>query len=67
MPFGSLIGGFAFSCREIEELLASRGVLVSYEAVRSWYGKFGQSFPARLTTQAASRPTLIDRRSIHPE
>jgi putative transposase len=39
---------FALSFRDVEELLASRGVTVSYEAVRLWCGKFGPEFAHKL-------------------
>jgi putative transposase len=39
---------FALSFRDVEELLASKGVIVSYEAVRLWCGKFGPEFAERL-------------------
>ena len=35
---------FSLSFREVEELLAERGVIVSYEAVRQWCLKFGHVF-----------------------
>ncbi len=35
---------FSLSLRDVELLLAGRGVTVSYETVRRWCGKFGQSF-----------------------
>jgi putative transposase len=35
---------FALSFRDIEELLAARGIVVTYEAVRQWCLKFGQPF-----------------------
>lgn len=38
---------FCLSFRDVEELLATRGVVVSYEAVRQWCLKFGQALPAR--------------------
>jgi transposase-like protein len=31
---------FTLSCRDVEELLAERGLDVSYETVRSWVLKF---------------------------
>ena len=34
---------FALSYRDVEELLAERGVIVTYETVRQWCRKFGQS------------------------
>jgi putative transposase len=39
---------FALSFRDIEEMLASRGVTVSYEAVRLWCGKFGAEYARTL-------------------
>jgi transposase-like protein len=39
---------FALSFRDIEEMLASRGVTVSYEAIRLWCGKFGPDYARRL-------------------
>ena len=39
---------FSLSCREVEELLAERGVIVSHEAVRQWCFKFGQAFAKKL-------------------
>ena len=35
---------FTLSFRDIEELLAARGIVVTYEAVRQWCLKFGQPF-----------------------
>jgi putative transposase len=34
---------FSLSYRDVEELLAQRGIAVSYETVRQWCLKFGQS------------------------
>jgi putative transposase len=34
---------FALSYRDVEELLAARGVIVTYETVRQWCRKFGQA------------------------
>ena len=39
---------FALSFRDIEEMLASRGVTVSYEAIRLWCGKFGPEYAKKL-------------------
>jgi putative transposase len=47
MPCGG-IHRFCLSFRDVEELLATRGVTVSYEAVRQWCLKFGQAFAKRL-------------------
>jgi putative transposase len=34
---------FCRSDRDVEELLFARGILVTYEAIRQWYRKFGQA------------------------
>src|SRR3954451_4131462 len=39
---------FALSYRDVEELLAERGVLVSYETIRRWCRKFGQAYANEL-------------------
>src|SRR5579859_5032750 len=39
---------FSLSFRDVELLLAERGITVSYETVRRWCKKFGQSFADRL-------------------
>jgi len=35
---------FALSYRDVEELLAERGVIVTYETIRRWSRKFGQAY-----------------------
>ena len=35
---------FTLSLRDVEEMLAERGIEASYETVRCWALKFGQSF-----------------------
>jgi putative transposase len=35
---------FTLSFRDIEELLAARGITVSYETIRNWCDKFGQMY-----------------------
>jgi putative transposase len=39
---------FCLSYRDVEELLFVRGVLVSYEAIRTWCRKFGQAYANQL-------------------
>ncbi len=39
---------FALSYRDVEELLAERGVIITYESVRQWCRKFGQSYANAL-------------------
>ncbi len=39
---------FALSYRDVEELLAERGVVLTYETVRQWCRKFGQLYANEL-------------------
>ena len=39
---------FSLSFRDVEDLLAERGVVVSYEAIRQWCQKFGPGYAAKL-------------------
>ena len=39
---------FSLSLRDVELLLAERGVVASYETIRRWCRKFGQTFAGRL-------------------
>jgi putative transposase len=39
---------FTLSLRDVEELLAQRGIEVSYETIRCWTRKFGQAFASNL-------------------
>jgi hypothetical protein len=39
---------FNLSCRDIEDLLAERGIVVSYESIRLWCIKFGPRYARRL-------------------
>ena len=39
---------YCLSFRDVEDLLAERGVIVSYEAVRQWCRKFGPDYARRL-------------------
>src|SRR6201984_268922 len=39
---------FARSLRDVEELMLARGVVVTYETIRSWCAKFGRAYAARL-------------------
>src|SRR5438132_3635789 len=49
---------FTLSYRDVEELLAERGLEVSYETVRRWVLKFGPGFARRLRR---SHPRPSDR------
>jgi putative transposase len=52
-----LYARFTLSLRDIEEMLAERGVDVSYETVRRWFLKFGPTIAANLRR---SRPRPSD-------
>jgi len=47
---------FTLSYRDVEELLAERGLELSYETVRRWELKFGPAIAQRLRRQR-SRPS----------
>lgn len=47
---------FTLSFRDVEELLAERGIDASYESVRRWVGKFGPAF-ARNLRRLRPRPS----------
>ena len=49
---------FSLSLRDVELILAERGVAVSYETVRRWCKKFAASFADRLRRR---RPDLATR------
>ena len=52
---------FALSYRDVEDMLAERGIDTSYETVRRWVLKFGRSFAARIRRR---RPRPSDRRHL---
>jgi putative transposase len=39
---------YCLSFRDIEDVLAERGIIVSYETIRSWCIKFDSNMPERL-------------------
>ena len=49
---------FSLSLRDVELLLAERGIVVSYETVRRWCKKFGQSFANCLRRRRGTVQTL---------
>jgi putative transposase len=36
---------FSLSLRDVELILAERGIVVSYESIREWSFRFGRTFP----------------------
>jgi hypothetical protein len=45
---GWLYHRFALSLRDVEELMLARGVMVTYETIRSWCAKFGCDYANQL-------------------
>jgi putative transposase len=39
---------FALNLRDVEDLLAERGITVSYETIRAWVGKLGPRIAKRM-------------------
>ena len=46
---------FTLSFRDVEELLASRGILVTYETIRQWCLKFEQTYANALRRRHPKR------------
>ncbi len=46
---------FPLSFRDVEELLAERGIRVSYETVRRWVAKFGSQYGEQLQKREKCR------------
>jgi len=46
---------FTLSFRDIEELMASRGVILTYESIRQWCLKFGQVFANEIRRRQPTR------------
>src|SRR5208337_970669 len=46
---------FPLSLRMVEEMLAARGICVTYETVRQWGKKFGKAFADQIRRRAAAR------------
>ncbi len=46
---------FCMSFRDVEDLLAQRGITVSYEAIRLWCNKFGPVEPRQQASMTTYR------------
>ena len=46
---------FPLSLRMVEEMLAARGICVTYETVRQWGKKFGKAFADQIRQRAPAR------------
>ena len=49
---------FSLSLRDVEDLLAERGIVVSYETIRDWVNRFGRQFAAKVRRD---RPSPADK------
>ncbi len=49
---------FPLSLRDVQEMMAERGVIVSYESIHQWCRKFGQSFANGLRRRRARLLTV---------
>ena len=58
---------FCLSLRDVEDLLAERGIAVSYESIRQWCNRFGPEYARKLKKrQGCPGPlNLYARRSNH--
>lgn len=56
---------FSLSFRDIEHLLAQRGVVVSYESIRRWCLKFGPQFQHINAIKEQSMPRPISAHCMH--
>ena len=52
---------FPLSLRMVEEMLAARGICVSYETVRQWGKKFGKGFAKQISELDPIRGTTGGR------
>lgn len=53
---------FGLSLRDVEDLLAERGVIVSYESIRVWCQRFGTQIAAKIRRD---RPVPADKWRLH--
>jgi transposase-like protein len=57
---------FTLSFRDVEHLLAERGIMVSYETVRRWVNHFGPKIAAETGSPAGELRRAGDFRAISP-
>jgi transposase-like protein len=50
---------FCLSFRDVEDLLAERGIIVSYETIRKWCWKFGSDYTLRLNKGSGANTSRI--------
>jgi putative transposase len=57
---------FTLSFRDVEELLAERGIQVTYETVRRWVLALGPAIARGLRMQRPGRMVGASRRNVRP-
>lgn len=55
---------FNVSFRDVEDLLAQRGITVTYETIRQWYRTFGR--PTLECSRSIAHSTLVTVRGASP-
>ena len=58
---------FALSLRDVEELMVARGVVVTYETIRSWCAKFGPDYAAHYVGGDPPRRQMAPRRGLRDD
>ena len=54
---------FTLSLRDVEDLLAERGIAVSYETVRRWVNHFGPAIAADLLQMGSASLSVPNRQA----
>jgi putative transposase len=55
---------FCLSLRDVEDLLAERGIVVSYESIRQWCNRFGPEYAQKLKKRQAYGANIRTSRMI---
>jgi putative transposase len=59
---------FSLSLRDVELILAARGVVVSYESIREWSLRFGRIFANALKRRRPQPGNkVVHGRGVHPD
>ncbi len=58
---------YPLSLRNVEDLLAERGVDISHETVRFWWNRFGPMFAAEIRKKQAARMRGYPQWRWHPD
>src|SRR4030088_1609204 len=55
---------FCLSYRDVEETMAERGVVVTYETIRDWSQKFGGTYAKRIPDSLCNSPAQLPWRHL---